>query len=149
MSLEATADWDFPTPHVHRLRVGTEAIDAYRHVNNAVYLQWLDLAAWSHSTALGVPARLCLELDRGMVVHHAELDYLRGALEGDDVAIATWIVAGDQRLRCSRRFQVRRTGDGETLLRARLDYVCMNLSIGRATRMPPEFAAAYRPTAPG
>ena len=149
MSLEATTGWDLPTPHVHRLRVGTEAIDAYRHVNNAVYLQWLDLAAWSHSTALGVPARLCLELDRGMVVHHAELDYLRGALEGDDVAIGTWIVAGDQRLRCSRRFQVRRAGDGETLLRGRLDYVCMNLSTGRATRMPPEFAAAYRPTAPG
>ena len=35
------------------------------------------------------------------------------------------------------------------LLRGRLDYVCMNLSTGRATRMPPEFAAAYRPTAPG
>lgn len=148
MSLEATTGWDLPTPHVHRLRVGAEAIDAYRHVNNAVYLQWLDLAAWSHSTALGVPARLCLELDRGMVVHHAELDYLRGALEGDDVGIATWIVASDRRLRCSRRFQVRRAGDGETLLRARLDYVCMNLTTGRATRMPPEFAAAYRPTPP-
>jgi acyl-CoA thioester hydrolase len=135
--------WDLPSPHVHRLRVGADAIDEFRHVNNAVYLQWLDLAAWAHSAALGVSARLCLELDRGMVVHHAELDFLRAALETDEVGIATWIVASDRRLRCTRRFQVRRLADGETLLRARLEYVCMNLSTGRASRMPPEFAAAY------
>lgn len=143
-----TADWDLPAPHILRLRVGADAIDAYRHVNNAVYLQWLDLAAWSHSEALGIPSRLCLDMGRGMVVHRAELDYLRAALEGDAVEIATWIVESDQRLRCSRRFQVRRAGDGETLLRARLDYVCMNLATGRAARMPPEFAAAYRATVP-
>ena len=144
--MTAAIPWDHPAPHLYRLRVGREAIDEFRHVNNAVYLQWLDLAAWSHSTALGVPTTLCIELDRGMVVHHAELDYLRGALEGDDIEIATWIVDGDRRLRCSRRFQVRRAMDGETLLRARLDYVCMNLSTGRPTRMPPQFALAYLAT---
>jgi len=135
--------WDLPAPHVHRLRVGADAIDEYRHVNNAVYLQWLDLAAWSHSEALGVPTRLCLELNRGMVVLRAEIDYLRGAVEGDDVEIATWIVESDRRLRCSRQFQVRRARDGATLLRARLDYVCMNLATGRATRMPDAFVSAY------
>jgi len=135
--------WDFPAPHVFQLRVDAEAIDQFRHVNNAVYLQWLDLAAWSHSGALGLPERACLELNRGMVVHRAEIDYLRGALEGDQIEVATWIVESDRRLRCSRRFQVRRAGDGATLLRARLDYVCMNLATGRATRMPDAFAAAY------
>lgn len=143
---EQTA-WDLPSPHVYRLDVGADAIDAYRHVNNSVYLQWLDLAAWSHSDSLGVSAELCLELGRGMVVHRAELDYLRAALEGDAVEVATWIVASDRKLRCSRRFQVRRGADGETLLRARLDYVCMNLENGRAARMPAPFAAAYQ--APG
>ncbi len=135
--------WDRPAPHVLALRVGREAIDAYNHVNNAVYLQWLDLAAWSHSEALGVPASRCIELNRGMVVHRAEIDYLRGAVEGDEVQIATWIVESDNRLRCSRLFQVRRTHDGEYLLRARLDYVCMNLATGRAARMPDAFASAY------
>lgn len=135
--------WDLADPHVHRLRVGAEAIDGYRHVNNAVYLQWLDLAAWSHSEALGVPTQLCLELNRGMVVLRAEIDYLRSAVEGDEVEIATWIVESDRRLRCTRRFQVRRTLDGGTLLRARLDYVCMNLATGRATRMPEAFVSAY------
>ena len=78
-----------------------------------------------------------------MVVLRAEIDYLRGAIEGDEVEIATWIVESDRRLRCSRRFQVRRAPGGETLLRARLDYVCMNLATGRATRMPDAFVSAY------
>lgn len=146
MSAPELADWDFPGPHLYRLRVGADSIDAFRHVNNAVYLRWLDLAAWSHSDALGITAQRCLDLDRGMVVHRAELDYLRGALEGEELLVATWIVDGDRRLRCARRFQVRRALDGETLLRARIEYVCMNLSSGRATRMPPDFAAAYGPT---
>jgi acyl-CoA thioester hydrolase len=135
--------WDLADPHVYRLRVGAEAIDGFRHVNNAVYLQWLDLAAWSHSAALGVPTQLCLELNRGMVVLRAEIDYLRSAVEGDEVEVATWIVESDRRLRCTRRFQVRRAPDGDTLLRARLDYACMNLATGRATRMPEAFVAAY------
>ncbi len=135
--------WDLPAVHVVPLRVGRDAIDAYRHVNNAVYLQWLDLAAWSHSEALGISSGRCVELNRGMVVHRAEIDYLRGAIEGDELQVGTWIVASDGRLRCSRRFQVRRAHDGQSLLRARLDYVCMNLVTGRAARMPEDFALAY------
>jgi acyl-CoA thioester hydrolase len=137
-----TEGWDLPAPHVLRRDVSPDDIDAYAHVNNAVYLQWLDLAAWSHSAALGIPPETCLALRRGMVVHRVELDYLRAALAGDRVEIATWIVGSDRRLRCRRRFQVRRAG-AQTLLRGHIDYVCMNLDTGRATRLPAEFVAAY------
>jgi acyl-CoA thioester hydrolase len=59
------------------------------------------------------------------------------------VQAATWIVGTDGRLRAQRRFQVRRKGDGETLARARIDYVCINLDSGRAARMPESLARAY------
>jgi acyl-CoA thioester hydrolase len=61
----------------------------------------------------------------------------------DVVQAATWIVSTDGRLRVERRFQVRRIADGETLARARIDYVCINLDSGRAVRMPEIFARAY------
>jgi hypothetical protein len=48
------ASWDFANPHVVTVAVGPDDIDAYEHVNNAVYLRWLDVAAWSHSAALGL-----------------------------------------------------------------------------------------------
>ena len=139
-------EFDFPGPHVIELRVQPEDIDAYEHVNNAVYLTWLDRAAWSHSAALGVPQERCLAVRRGMAAQRIEIDYLRAAVKGDVVHAATWIVSADGRLRAERRFQVRRVADGATLARARIDYVCINLDSGRAARMPESFARAYVPT---
>jgi acyl-CoA thioester hydrolase len=135
--------FDHPAAHVVELAVQPEDIDAYEHVNNAVYLSWLDRAAWSHSAALGVPLGQCVALRRGMAAHRVEIEYLRAAVRGDVVQAATWIVGTDGRLRAQRRFQVRRKGDGETLARARIDYVCINLDSGRAVRMPASFARAY------
>jgi acyl-CoA thioester hydrolase len=135
--------FDHPAPHVVELAVQPEDIDAYQHVNNAVYLTWLDRAAWSHSAALGVPLGQCVALRRGMAAQRVEIEYLRAAVRDDVVQAATWIVSTDGRLRAERRFQVRRLADGETLARARIDYVCINLDSGRAARMPEIFARAY------
>ena len=135
--------WDFATPHLISVGVQPDDIDAYGHVNNAVYLKWLDLAAWSHSAALGLSIDACTRLRRGMAALRIEIDYLRAALPGDRVAVATWIADSDRRLRVTRRFQLRHATDGGTLARAITQYVCLNLDTGRATRMPPEFAAAY------
>jgi acyl-CoA thioester hydrolase len=140
---ESRADFDFPAPHVLELAVRPEDIDAYDHVNNAVYLTWLDRVAWSHSAALGVPLADCLTLRRGMAAQRIEIDYLRAAVKGDVVRVATWIVSADGRLRAERRFQIQRAADGQTLARARVDYVCINLDSGRAARMPATFARAY------
>ena len=137
------APLDFPAAHVIELSVQPADIDAYEHVNNAVYLSWLDRAAWSHSTALGVPLERCLALRRGMAAQRIEIDYLRAALRGDRIQAATWIVSADGKLRAERRFQVRRIADAATLARARIDYVCINLDSGRAARMPVLFARAY------
>lgn len=142
----ASATWDYPTPHIVTLEVLAGDIDAYNHVNNSVYLSWFDSAAWSHSTALGIPLEECTRIRRGMAAHRAEIDYQRAAVLGDQVAVATWIVTTDSKLRVERRFQVRRAPDGETLARARTDYVCINLDSGRASRMPESFARSYVPT---
>jgi acyl-CoA thioester hydrolase len=143
------APWDFAAPHVVTLEVLPADIDAYDHVNNSVYLSWLDRAAWSHSATLGISVEYCVKtLRRGMAAHHTEIDYLRAAVSGDRVLVGTWIVNTDTKLRVERRFQVRRAPDGETLARARIDYVCINLDSGRAARMPDVFQRSYAITVP-
>jgi acyl-CoA thioester hydrolase len=137
------ADWDFPNPHVLTLEVVASDIDAYDHVNNAVYLSWFDRVAWSHSATLGIPLEECVRIRRGMAAHRTEIDYQRAAVLGELVSVATWIVSTDGKLRVERRFQVRRAPEAQTLARARTDYVCINLDSGRATRMPASFSLAY------
>lgn len=134
-----------PNPFVHSHRVGADEIDAYDHVNNTVYLRWLDRIAWAHSAELGLPIEACLAMRRGMAVRHTRVDYLQAAQLGDELVIGTWIVASDRRLRCTRRFDVLRLGDGARLLEAEIDYFSMNLDTGKPSRFPPEFVQAYAP----
>jgi acyl-CoA thioester hydrolase len=135
--------WDLPAPHVTTLGVEAGDIDAYDHVNNAVYVTWLDRAAWSHSAALGLPIERCLALDRGMAVLRSVIVYLRPALLGDTVHVGTWLLPADYKLRARRRFQLRRDSDGTTLVRAEIEYVCIELSTGRPARAPGEFRERY------
>ena len=139
--------WDFPAPHLITTEVLPDYIDAYDHVNNSVYLAWFDRVAWSHSAALGITVEQCVAIRRGMAAYRTEIDYVRAAVLADRVLVATWIVNTDGRLRVERRFQVRRAPDGETLARARTEYVCINLDSRRAVRMPELFSHAYVVTA--
>lgn len=140
----STADgFDLPAPHIIDLEVGAADIDAYNHVNNAVYVTWCDRIAWDHSAALGLPIGRCLEIDRGMAVVRTVIQYLRPALLGDVVHVATWIVPVDSRLRVRRRFQIKRLADESTLARAEIEYACIELSSGKPMRWPPEFRERY------
>ena len=140
-----TGDFELPSAYVHRVVASTADVDAYGHVNNSVYLRWLDETAWAHSAALGIPPARCVALRRGMVVWRSLLHYTAPAFAGDALEVGTWIVSWDGRLRVDRRFQVVRASDRRTLLRGLLRYVCADLDGGGPRRMPPEFIAHYEP----
>lgn len=139
--------WDHPNPHVLAMTVGADSIDLMGHANNVEYLRWLERIAWDHSNVLGLDWACYQRLDRAMVAHRTELDYLAAAFEGDELLIATWIVENDGKLSITRHYQLLRPKDGKTLLRGRTRWVCVEISTGRPKRMPPEFVTGYRTTA--
>jgi acyl-CoA thioester hydrolase len=139
----ARTDWDLPAPFLASVAVVPEDIDAYDHVNNSVYMTWFDRAAWEHSAALGLPIEKCLQLDRGMAVLRSVIAYIRPAVLGDKIHVATWLLPGNGRLRVRRRFQVRSEEGAATLARAEIEYACIELSSGRPARWPPEFSESY------
>jgi acyl-CoA thioester hydrolase len=126
-------------------RVVAEEIDEYQHVNNAVYLQWLDRIAWAHSAELGISLEHCLAIRCGMAVRHTRVDYLEAARLDDLLVLGTWIVASDDRLRCTRRFEILRVADGKRVLEAEIDFFSLNLDTGKPCRFPREFADGYKP----
>jgi acyl-CoA thioester hydrolase len=132
-----------PQPFTSVHHVAPEEIDEYQHVNNTIYLQWLDTIAWAHSAKLGLPLERCLEMRRGMAIRHTRVDYLEAALLNDTLLVATWIVSCDGRLRCTRRFEIVRIADAKRVLDAEIDYFCLNLDTGRPCRFPPEFSNCY------
>jgi acyl-CoA thioester hydrolase len=136
-------NWDKSTPFVVSIRVDSSDIDELGHVNNAAYVRWLERCAWRHSESLGLGVAEYKTLDRAMVVLRHEIDYLAAAYLHDEVMVATWIVASDNKLRLTRHFQIMRANDQATLLRARSNFVCIELSSGKARRMPEIFVETY------
>src|SRR5579872_2930599 len=98
------------------IRVEDSDIDALGHVNNIVYLRWVQDAAVAHWTAaapLDEQARL-----RWVVLRH-EIDYYcQAARAGDAIVARTW-VGSATRVRFERHTELRRAADDCVLARAR------------------------------
>ncbi len=72
----------------HSLKVEAQHIDNLNHVNNTVYLEWVQEVAYLHWDVLA-PKEI-KEATVWMVLRH-EIDYLRQAYLNDDITIYTWI----------------------------------------------------------
>lgn len=134
--------WDFPDPHIMKVRVLEADIDLMRHTNNVVYLRWLEGIAWDHSRHLGLDEAAYERLGHGMVARRHELDYLLPTFLGEEIWLGTWIIRSDK-LSIRRAYQFVRPGEGQTVFRGRTLWVCVDIKEGRVRRMPPEFQSAY------
>jgi len=74
-----------------RLRVRRYEMDALGHVNNAVYLNYLEHVAVEHSESLGLTYEKYRDLGGTWVLRRMEVDYLRPAVGGDQLDATTWL----------------------------------------------------------
>jgi len=106
-------------------------------------VQWCESIAWSHSARFGLDLQAYRQLNRAMAIHEAHYEYLQASTLGDELLLGTWLVGSDGRLTLQRRFQIIRPRDNAVILRAQWELVCIEISSGRARRMPEEFSKAY------
>ena len=140
---QQTTSWDYPTPFILPVSVQAEDIDSYQHVNNSVYVRWLDECARENSKASGIDPDTASELGYGMAVRDSHITYLAAAYLDDKLLVGNWMTKHDGRLRATRQFQIIRPSDDTTVLRATLDYVCINISTGKPSKMPALFREQY------
>ena len=69
----------------YEILVKPEDIDIVGHVNNVVYVQWMQDAAVAHSAALGWSFRRYQDLGAGWVAREHRIEYLQPAMPGDCV----------------------------------------------------------------
>jgi acyl-CoA thioester hydrolase len=98
----------------HSLEVVVVAneIDALGHVNNAVYVQYLEMVATAHAERLGMGLEVMRSLEAIPVIREHHLKYLRPAKLGDVLTVHTR-VEGMQGVRAIRRNTIKL---GENLL---------------------------------
>jgi acyl-CoA thioester hydrolase len=130
-----------PAVYLWRLTVPPDALDHNHHVNNVVYLSWVQEAATRHAEAAGCTAATSAAGALWVVREH-RLRYLRPAFAGDELEVRTW-VATMARFTSLRRTEIARVADGATLLRASTEWAFVDRASGRPRRLPPEVAAAF------
>jgi acyl-CoA thioester hydrolase len=114
-------------------------IDELGHVNNAVWVQWIQQVAVAHWEALAAAAHR--DAFFWVVVRH-EIDYLRAAHEGDRVTARTWVGDAPQGARFDRFVEF--TGaDGKVCVRARTVWAIIDKALGRPIRVPSEVIAPF------
>ncbi|WP_300973596.1 thioesterase family protein [Sphingomonas sp. LHG3406-1] len=116
-----------------------EHIDELGHVNNAVWVQWIQAVATSHwySTA---PVQY-RDAFVWVVIRH-EIDYLRPALVGDVVTGRTWVGDAPKGARFDRFMEF--TGpDGKLLVKARTTWAMLDKASGRPQRITTQIVAPF------
>jgi acyl-CoA thioester hydrolase len=114
-------------------------IDEQNHVNNTIYVRWVQDVATAHWRAVAGPKA---QESIGWVVLRHEIDYKAPACLGDEVVLRTW-VGKATRLTFERFTEIRRRRDGQLLSRARTLWCPINSQLGRPVRVPAEVRAQF------
>ncbi len=118
----------------YRLKIPEEAIDGNGHVNNVVYLQWMQDAAIRHFESLG-GTPLTIGAGATWVVRSHKIEYFGPAFAGEEIEVHTWI-ANVRRVRSLRRYEFVRAADGETLVKGETEWVFVDARDGRPIPIP-------------
>ena len=114
-------------------------IDELGHVNNAVWVRWVQDIATAHWQAVARPQ------DRDAfiwVVTRHEIDYRGNVGPGEDVIGATWIPAAPKGARFDRCVEFRDRA-GKVLVSVRSTWAMIERASGRPQRVRPEIAAPF------
>jgi acyl-CoA thioester hydrolase len=114
-------------------------IDEQNHVNNTVYLRWVQEVATAHWRAI---TSLEAQETIGWVVLRHEIDYKTPAALGDQIVLRTW-VGKATRLTFERFTEIRRNSDGQLLSKARTLWCPINAQTSRPARVPAEVRAQF------
>jgi len=118
---------------------GEEHIDELGHVNNAVWVQWIQQVAVAHWESVADAAHK--DAYYWVVVRH-EIDYLRAALPGDRITARTWVGEAPKGARFDRHMEFS-AADGKAYVRARTDWAIIDKALGRPIRVPAEVVAPF------
>ena len=121
------------------ITAGPADSDELGHVNNAVWVRWIQDLATEHWRSAAAPGHVDAYV--WVVVRH-EIDYLRAVLPGETVTGRTWVGESPRGARFDRHVEF--TGaDGKPRVRARTTWAILDRATGRPLRVPAEVAERF------
>jgi len=116
-----------------------EHIDVMGHVNNAVWVQWMEAIATAHWEAVASHEHLAAF---AWVVTRHEIDYRGNIAEGESVTAETFIPEGPRGARFDRHVEFRNAA-GKVIVAAKSTWVLIDRASGKVMRVPAKVAAPF------
>ena len=123
-----------------RTRVDWRAIDTMWHVNNAMYLAYLEEAGLRLGEALGWPMARMVRAGFGLVAREQRIEYRMPAQLDDELEVTTWFSAV-RPATALQHYAISRAADRALLARALARWVWIDLKTRRPIRIPADFLA--------
>jgi acyl-CoA thioester hydrolase len=117
---------------------GAADIDELGHVNNAVWVRWVQDMATAHWSAAATAEQAAAYV--WVVVRH-EIDYLGNLKEGEGVAARTWVADKAEGAKFDRYVEF--TKDGRTIVRARTTWAILDRVKLRPIRVPKDVVERF------
>ena len=114
-------------------------IDILGHVNNAVWVRWMETIATAHWEALAPPEAQALYV---WVVTRHEIDYRGNVKEGETVIARTCVAEPPRGARFDRLINFMGE-DGKPKVSARTTWAMIDRASGRIGRVPAELAGLF------
>lgn len=118
----------------HPIKVTQSDIDAMGHVNNVVYVRWVQEVAAGHWDAIATP---WLKQNFKWVVLRHEIDYKSPAYLGDEIVGTTWVSSASG-VRSDRHVQLHAVKDGRLLAEAKTTWCMIDANTGKPARITSE-----------
>jgi acyl-CoA thioester hydrolase len=127
------------TPYRTTITAAPEDIDVLGHVNNAIWVKWIQDVAVAHWDAIAPPAHRDAYI---WVVTRHEIDYRGNVSDGETVTAETWVQEPPRGARFDR--YMRFTGaDGKIRVEAKTTWALIERASGRLMRVPADVAAPF------
>lgn len=129
------------------IKVSKAHIDANKHVNNVVYVQWMQDIAYAHSLSVGYDGAKLDELGSTWVIRSHFIKYHRPAVEGDELTALTW-PSQMKTASALRKYKFVRTRDQALIASGESDWVYIDRNTGRPRTIEDELREAFREVPP-
>lgn len=129
--------------HTMMFTAEPQHIDELGHVNNAVWVDWIQQIAIAHWSSVASAEH---QAQYFWVVTRHEIDYRGNIAEGESVTAETFIPTAPSGARFDRRVDFR-GADGKVIVASNTTWAMLDRASGRLARVRDEVTAPFRPFA--
>lgn len=135
---------DSKTIYTQELEVQPQYCDVQNHLNNVVYVQWVQDAAVGAYKAKGYSREIDQRNGVIWVVRRHEIDYLAPAFVGDGIRVATWVERGSYST-FFRRTEFTRIEDDQLLCCVMTEWCYFHAKRNRPAKIPDDIRDSFLP----